>query len=233
MTTGGYIGDAPPYQGHVVAIDRASGRIRGVFNSLCSDRHTIFAPSSCASSDSAIWARSGAVVEPRTAAAAGRHRQRALERAHRLGRQRAAAQPRRPPPAGPLDPGQPGSAERRRRGPGLHRTGAAAGRAGAPVRQGRPAAPAQHAAHPGRRRASGDRRGAADPRCPGRRGDVQRSRGVPPRRAHHRLRHHRGGHGGLRRSGAGGCARRGRTERAAPVPWWRAGSSTSRPSTGA
>jgi outer membrane protein assembly factor BamB len=66
MTTGGYIGDAPPYQGHVVAIDRVSGRIRGVFNSLCSDRHAIFEPSSCASSDSAIWARSGAVVEPRT-----------------------------------------------------------------------------------------------------------------------------------------------------------------------
>jgi outer membrane protein assembly factor BamB len=66
MTTGGYIGDAPPYQGHVVTIDRRSGRIGGVFNSLCSDRHAIIAPSSCPSSDSAIWARSGAVVEPGT-----------------------------------------------------------------------------------------------------------------------------------------------------------------------
>jgi outer membrane protein assembly factor BamB len=63
-TTGGYIGDAPPYQGHVVTIDRASGAIVGVFNSLCSDRHTIIQPSTCQASDSAIWARSGAVVIP-------------------------------------------------------------------------------------------------------------------------------------------------------------------------
>ena len=66
VTTGGYIGDAPPYQGHVVTIDRAGGRIRGVFNSLCSDRHAIIDPRACASTHSAIWARSGAVVEPRT-----------------------------------------------------------------------------------------------------------------------------------------------------------------------
>jgi hypothetical protein len=64
VTTGGYIGDAPPYQGHVVTIDRATGKIVGVFNSLCSDRHAIIQPSSCQSSDSAIWARSGAVVVP-------------------------------------------------------------------------------------------------------------------------------------------------------------------------
>jgi outer membrane protein assembly factor BamB len=62
-TTGGYIGDAPPYQGHVVAISRR-GRIVHVWNSLCSDRHKLIAPSSCPQSDSAIWARSGAVVVP-------------------------------------------------------------------------------------------------------------------------------------------------------------------------
>jgi hypothetical protein len=62
-TTGGYIGDAPPYQGHVVAITRR-GRIVHVWNSLCSDRHALIAPSSCPQSDSAIWARSGAVVVP-------------------------------------------------------------------------------------------------------------------------------------------------------------------------
>jgi hypothetical protein len=66
VTTGGYIGDAPPYQGHVVSISRRSGRIGHVFNSLCSDRHGIIVPSSCAASDSAIWARAGAVVEPRS-----------------------------------------------------------------------------------------------------------------------------------------------------------------------
>lgn len=64
VTTGGYLGDAPPYQGHVVTITRGAGRIVGVFNTLCSDRHAILQPSSCPASDSAIWARSGAVVIP-------------------------------------------------------------------------------------------------------------------------------------------------------------------------
>jgi putative pyrroloquinoline-quinone-binding quinoprotein len=64
VTTGGYYGDAPPYQGKVVTIDRASGRVLSVFNSLCSDRRAIIEPSSCPASDSAIWARSGAVVMP-------------------------------------------------------------------------------------------------------------------------------------------------------------------------
>lgn len=64
VTTGGYIGDAPPYQGHVVAIDRGSGRIASVFNTLCSNRRRIIVPSSCSASDSAILSRGGAVVEP-------------------------------------------------------------------------------------------------------------------------------------------------------------------------
>ena len=64
--TGGYFGDAPPYQGHVVAIDAASGRIVHVWNSLCSDRAGLLQPSSCPESDSAIWARSGVVVDPST-----------------------------------------------------------------------------------------------------------------------------------------------------------------------
>ena len=64
-TTGGYIGDQPPYQGHVLAIQRSTGRIAHIFNSLCSDRQDqIIEPSSCQSSDSAIWARAGAVVIP-------------------------------------------------------------------------------------------------------------------------------------------------------------------------
>jgi hypothetical protein len=62
--TGGYFGDAPPYQGHVVAIDRTSGRIASVFNTLCAGRHQIILPSSCSASDSAILSRGGAVVEP-------------------------------------------------------------------------------------------------------------------------------------------------------------------------
>jgi outer membrane protein assembly factor BamB len=65
-TTGGYIGDAPPYQGHVVTLSPANGRIVHVWNSLCADRRAIIQPSTCSSSDSAIWARSGAVVDPAT-----------------------------------------------------------------------------------------------------------------------------------------------------------------------
>jgi hypothetical protein len=62
--TGGYIGDQPPYQGHLVTIDPGSGRIVGVTNSLCANRHAIIAPTSCKSSDSAFWSRSGAVELP-------------------------------------------------------------------------------------------------------------------------------------------------------------------------
>jgi hypothetical protein len=63
-STGGYFGDAPPYQGHVALIERSSGRIRGVFNTLCANRRGLIAPSSCAASDSAILSRGGPVVEP-------------------------------------------------------------------------------------------------------------------------------------------------------------------------
>jgi outer membrane protein assembly factor BamB len=63
-TTGGYIGDAPPYQGHVVTMSERSGRIAHVWNSLCSDRHALIVPRTCASSDSAIWSRNGAAVDP-------------------------------------------------------------------------------------------------------------------------------------------------------------------------
>jgi hypothetical protein len=62
--TGGYLGDAPPYQGHVVLIDRASGALRAVFNTVCSNRRGLIVPSSCSSSDSAILSRSGPVIEP-------------------------------------------------------------------------------------------------------------------------------------------------------------------------
>jgi outer membrane protein assembly factor BamB len=62
--TSGYIGDIPPYQGHVVAIDRASGRLVSVFNTLCANRRELQVPSTCPASDSAILSRGGPVVEP-------------------------------------------------------------------------------------------------------------------------------------------------------------------------
>jgi hypothetical protein len=63
-TTGGYIGDAPPYQGHVVTLSERTGRIAHVWNSLCADRHELILPRTCSSSDSAIWSRNGAAVDP-------------------------------------------------------------------------------------------------------------------------------------------------------------------------
>ena len=65
-TTGGYIGDTPPYQGHVAVIDAASGKLLHVWNSLCSNRTGLQVPSTCPASDSAIWGRAGAVVDPTT-----------------------------------------------------------------------------------------------------------------------------------------------------------------------
>jgi len=69
VTTGGYVGDAPTYEGHVVAISRSSGSIAGVWNAECSNRHRLLVPPRSCRADtsfggSAIWARAGAVVEP-------------------------------------------------------------------------------------------------------------------------------------------------------------------------
>jgi hypothetical protein len=64
VATSGYFGDAPPYQGHVILIDRTSGQIKAVFNTLCANRRALIVPSSCSASDSAILSRSGVVVEP-------------------------------------------------------------------------------------------------------------------------------------------------------------------------
>jgi putative pyrroloquinoline-quinone binding quinoprotein len=65
-TTGGYIGDQPPYQGHVAILDGASGQLLHVWNSLCSDRAGIIDPATCSSSDAAIWGRAGAVIDTAT-----------------------------------------------------------------------------------------------------------------------------------------------------------------------
>ena len=62
-TTSGYDGDAPYYDGHVVAVNLSSGATT-VFNSLCSSKATLQTNASCSNSDSGIWARGGAVVDP-------------------------------------------------------------------------------------------------------------------------------------------------------------------------
>jgi hypothetical protein len=62
-TTGGYIGDAPPYQGHVAVLDGVSGGLLSVWNALCSNRSGLIDPASCAQSGAAIWGRTGAVID--------------------------------------------------------------------------------------------------------------------------------------------------------------------------
>ncbi|MGH8234883.1 MAG: PQQ-binding-like beta-propeller repeat protein [Rhodanobacteraceae bacterium] len=61
--TAGYIGDRPPYQGHVAILDGQSGKLLHVWNSLCSHRSGLLEPDSCPQSDSAIWGRAGAVID--------------------------------------------------------------------------------------------------------------------------------------------------------------------------
>jgi outer membrane protein assembly factor BamB len=61
--TSGYLGDAPPYDGHVVAV-RLSDGTTTVFNSLCSRQRRLPGPTSCRQQRSGIWARGGAVVDP-------------------------------------------------------------------------------------------------------------------------------------------------------------------------
>jgi PQQ-like domain len=62
--TAGYIGDRPPYQGHVAILDGESGKLLQVWNSLCSNRAVLLQPSSCPQTRSAIWGRAGAVIDP-------------------------------------------------------------------------------------------------------------------------------------------------------------------------
>jgi outer membrane protein assembly factor BamB len=64
--TGGYIGDAAPYQGHVALLDATTGRLLHVWNSLCSDRQELIDPASCNESGSGIWGRGGAVIDSTT-----------------------------------------------------------------------------------------------------------------------------------------------------------------------
>lgn len=65
-TTGGYIGDQPPYQGHIAILDGGTGNLLHVWNSLCSDQHQLLDPRACRESNSAIWGRAGAVIDSTT-----------------------------------------------------------------------------------------------------------------------------------------------------------------------
>ncbi|MFZ0681245.1 MAG: PQQ-binding-like beta-propeller repeat protein [Candidatus Cybelea sp.] len=61
--TSGYYGDAPPYDGHVVAVELSTGKTT-VFNSLCSTYRKLVKANTCSQQRSGIWGRGGAVVDP-------------------------------------------------------------------------------------------------------------------------------------------------------------------------
>ncbi|HTU71652.1 MAG TPA: PQQ-binding-like beta-propeller repeat protein [Candidatus Baltobacteraceae bacterium] len=61
--TSGYVGDATPYVGHVVAI-RLSDGSKHVFNVLCSSHHELIEPQTCAGQRAGMWSRAGVVVDP-------------------------------------------------------------------------------------------------------------------------------------------------------------------------
>src|SRR5579862_1579722 len=66
VTTGGYPGDQGDYQGHVVAINLATG-VQHVFNAICTNQPVHFVENGspdCDTVQSAIWARAGAVIDP-------------------------------------------------------------------------------------------------------------------------------------------------------------------------
>lgn len=65
MVTSGYPGDGGHYEGHVVAVNLASGRMT-VFNSLCSNIRQLLNATACNAVQSGIWARGGAVIDPVT-----------------------------------------------------------------------------------------------------------------------------------------------------------------------
>jgi outer membrane protein assembly factor BamB len=61
--TSGYIGDATPYVGHVVAIRLRDGS-KHVFNVLCSSHRELIEPQTCDAQRAGMWSRAGVVVDP-------------------------------------------------------------------------------------------------------------------------------------------------------------------------
>ncbi|MDQ6660139.1 MAG: PQQ-like beta-propeller repeat protein, partial [Chloroflexota bacterium] len=70
VTLSGYIGDAGHYEGHIVAIELATGK-KTVFNVLCANIHELLtaqegAANYCPAIQAGVWARAGAIVDPVT-----------------------------------------------------------------------------------------------------------------------------------------------------------------------
>src|ERR1700687_3750490 len=62
VTHGGYPGDNGDYQGHITAINLATGAQK-VFNTMCSNQVVHLGAGSCGSTRSAIWARPGVIYD--------------------------------------------------------------------------------------------------------------------------------------------------------------------------
>src|SRR5579871_137248 len=65
VTTASFSGDAPPYQGHMVAINVKTGA-HHVFNALCNDHTHLLALGECSANGAGIWARPAVVQDPVT-----------------------------------------------------------------------------------------------------------------------------------------------------------------------
>jgi outer membrane protein assembly factor BamB len=65
VTTASFSGDAPPFQGHVVAVNVKTG-VSHVWNSLCSDHDHVMALNECPINYGGIWGRPGVSPDPVT-----------------------------------------------------------------------------------------------------------------------------------------------------------------------
>jgi outer membrane protein assembly factor BamB len=65
-TTDGYVGDAPPYQGHIAILDAGNGQVLHVWNSLCSNQAALLTLTQCGQTKSGIWGRAGVVIDSTT-----------------------------------------------------------------------------------------------------------------------------------------------------------------------
>ncbi len=65
VTTSSFSGDAPPFQGHMIAINVKNGA-HHIFNSLCYDHTHVMALNECPYNGGGIWSRPGVVQDPVT-----------------------------------------------------------------------------------------------------------------------------------------------------------------------
>ncbi len=65
VTTASFSGDAPPFQGHMIAINVKNGATH-IFNSLCHDHTHVMALNECPYNGGGIWARPAVVQDPVT-----------------------------------------------------------------------------------------------------------------------------------------------------------------------